>query len=293
MTSQRRFTALIEPTTFAVRDGDPPDPSDLPDLPALRPDHPHDDAAGAPGPATGAPGAPATTSEDQRGPWSMTLHPGPTVPPEMSVASVDEVLSALRGFDLAGPWETIAPALVPVLPRRRPMPGESHPEVRWSWPVGLVTTFGVDLGPALLFVTEGLAGTWSVTPAGLAERALANLVDRLPRALERGVLHDATGGLPLTAFQSGDGFASALVLAPELLAQVFGPDPALILAPMRDLLVALPIDADPGLAAWMLDDFASLDPNGLDMPLLVFDGRTIEVYDRTKHRRRGRRRRMD
>jgi hypothetical protein len=285
MTSQRRFPALLEPTPFAIRDGDPPD---LPDLPDPFLDDHEADLAGTPDAA-----APGATAGIKDGPWNMTLYPGPAVPPEMSVASVDEVLSALRGFDIAGPWETIAPSVVPVLPRRRPMPGVSQPEIQWRWPVGLVTSFGVDLGPALLFVTEGLATTWGVTPDEIAERALRNVTERLPRALERGVLHDATGGLPLTAFQSGDGFASALVLAPELVARVFGPDPALILAPMRDLLVALPIDADPGLAAWMLDDFASLDPNGLDMPLLVFDGGTIEVYDRKKHRRRGRRRRMD
>lgn len=270
MTTQRRFPALLDPAPFAIRDGEPPD---LPPVP--------DPAGGAATPQAGDDG------------WSLTIHPGPAVPPEMTVASVDDVLSALRGFAIEGPWETIAPAVVPVLPRRRPMPGESEPELRWTWPVGLVTAFGVDLGPALLFVTDGLAATWGVTPDEIAARALRNLADRLPRALERGVLHDATGGLPLTAFQTGDGFASALVVAPDLLAQVFGPDPALILAPMRDLLVALPIDADPGLAAWMLDDFASLDPNGLDMPLLVFEGGTVAVYDRKRHRRRGRRRRCD
>jgi hypothetical protein len=283
MTTQRRFPALLDPAPFAIRDGDPPD---LPEVPPGPPD-PSATSATLATPAT------STPPEDGGDPWRMTIYPGPAVPPEMSVASVDDVLSALRGFDIAGPWATIAPSVVPVLPRRRPMPGESEPEIQWTWPVGLVTAFGVDLGPALLFVTPSLAGSWGVTPSEIAERALRNLADRLPATLERGVLHDATGGLPMTAFQSGDGFASALVLAPDLLAQVFGPDPALILAPMRDLLVALPIDADPGLAAWMLDDFASLDPNGLDMPLLVFDGGTIEVYDRKKHRRRGRRRRMD
>lgn len=286
MTTQRRSQVLLEPMTYSIRDGDL---ADLPDQADPDPDDHQADPSGVPD-AAAAPGA---TPGIKDGPWNMTLHPGPAVPPEMSVASVDEVLSALRGFDISGPWAAIGPSVVPVLPRRRPMPGESEPELRWTWPVGLETAFGVDLGPALVFVTAGLAGTWGVTAEQIAERALRNLADRLPGALARGVLHDATGGLPLTAFQSGDGFASALVLAPDLLAQVFGPDPALILAPMRDLLVALPIDSDPGLAAWMLDDFASLDPNGLDMPLLVFDGGTIEVYDRKKHRRRGRRRRMD
>lgn len=288
MTTQRRSDALLEPTPIAIRDGTPPDLPDLPD-PFL-----DDHDAPAAGPAGTSAGEARTladgTTAPVEGDWSMTLYPGPAVPPEMSVASVDDVLAALRRFEIAGPWSTIAASLVPVLPRRRPMPDASEPEISWTWPNGLVTSFGIDLGPALLFVTDALARTWEVTPEGLAERAMQNLEARLPAVLERGVLHDSTGGLPMTAFQTGDGWASALVLAPELLARVFGPEPALILAPMRDLLVALPIDADPGLAAWMLDDFASLDPNGLDVPLLVFNGSSVEPWDRKKHRRTGRRR---
>jgi hypothetical protein len=53
---------------------------------------------------------------------------------------------------------------------------------------------------------------------------------------------------------------------------------------MRDLLIALPIDADEGLAAWMLDDFAALDPNGLDVPVMAFlDGR-VAPLDRATRR---------
>ncbi len=257
MTSQRRSTSItIPPPDTALRagDGDP--------APAAPPDDPV--------------------------PWEVTLHPGSPSPPEMEGASVEEVMTALDGFRIDGPWEAVADAVVPVLPRRRPMPDGVDPEVRWRWPVGLTSTFGIDLGPALLFITEGLAARWGVDDGTLAHRAIQTMRERLPRSLGRGLLHDATGGLPLRAFQSGDGWASALVLAPELLPDVFGTDPALLLAPMRDLLVALPIDTDPGLAAWMLDDFAGLDPNGLDMPLLTFEEGVVEVFDRRRRRRGGR-----
>jgi hypothetical protein len=59
-----------------------------------------------------------------------------------------------------------------------------------------------------------------------------NLHERAAEGVRDGVLHDATGGLPLTAFQSGDGWVDML-LAPDLLPAVFGPEPALLLAPMR------------------------------------------------------------
>ena len=40
------------------------------------------------------------------------------------------------------------------------------------------------------------------------------------------------------------------------------------------------MDADPGLAAWMLDDFAALDPNGLDVPVMAFLDGEVRPLDR-------------
>lgn len=226
---------------------------------------------------------PTTTAireDDPSDGWGMTVIPGPPVGLELSVASAEEVMDALRGLDIDGPWEVIAPSVVPVLPRRRPMPGDADPPIVRQWPGGLTSTFGIDVGPALVFISEGLLARWSIDADVLAAQAITNLHERLPRALADGVLHDATGGLPLTAFQSGDGWASTLLLAPDLLPAVFGPEPALLLAPMRDLLIALPVDADPGLAAWMLDDFAALDPNGLDVPVMAFLEGAVRPLDR-------------
>ena len=54
-----------------------------------------------------------------------------------------------------------------------------------------------------------------------------------------------------------------LVLAPSELARIFGDGPSLFIAPMRDLVIALPGDAEPGLAAWLYAEVAADDPNCL------------------------------
>ena len=76
--------------------------------------------------------------------------------------------------------------------------------------------------------------------------------------------------MPTLAFQSREGWASALLLLPDQLARVFGDEPRLILAPMRDVLFGLPLDANREFARWFLDDFRDLDMNALDVPLLTF-----------------------
>ena len=62
--------------------------------------------------------------------------------------------------------------------------------------------------------------------------------------------------------QTGVGCASAMVLLPDELRRVFGEGAQLLIAPMRDVLISLPPDVDRAFAAWLNDEFASMDPNG-------------------------------
>ena len=63
--------------------------------------------------------------------------------------------------------------------------------------------------------------------------------------------------------QSGVGCASALVLVPDELERIFGSAEQCLIAPMRDLLISMPVDADRELVGWLNDEFATMDPNGL------------------------------
>jgi hypothetical protein len=71
--------------------------------------------------------------------------------------------------------------------------------------------------------------------------------------------------------QSGVGCASALVLAPDELERIFGDEPQCLIAPMRDLLISLPAETDRTFVAWLNDEFAEMDPNGLALDAFVVD----------------------
>ena len=59
---------------------------------------------------------------------------------------------------------------------------------------------------------------------------------------------------------------------PDELVRVFGSQPQCLIAPMRDLLVSLPPDADRSFVAWLNDEFSEMDPNGLALDALVLEG---------------------
>ena len=185
------------------------------------------------------------------------------------MASMEEVLAAIEMVDLDRPWAAVAPSVMPVLRRRRPLPAEADAPLRRIYAPGLEVSFGVDIGPAFFYIAPGQVSRWGVTEDEVAARGLANVRARAEARRQFGLIRDTVGGTPLMAFQSREGWASALLLLPDLLARVFGPAPALILAPMRDILFRLPIDAEQELALWMLDEFTSLDPNALEVPVLA------------------------
>lgn len=59
---------------------------------------------------------------------------------------MDEVLAAIEAIDLDQGWEQVGPALVPLLPRRRPLPA-MDPPLTSVLPPGLRIAYGVDVGP--------------------------------------------------------------------------------------------------------------------------------------------------
>ena len=175
------------------------------------------------------------------------------------------VLRAMGGLPPDLEWEVMAPNVVPILPRRRAMPSAAGEPFRVTLPPGIPTGFGIDIGPAFLVVGESLLGSWPVGPAELVATALENLRTRMAPVRARDLLHQRFEGVPARILQSGVGCASALVLAPDELRRIFGHQNQLLVAPLRDLLISMPADVDRGLAAWLNEEFATLDPNGLDL----------------------------
>ena len=189
----------------------------------------------------------------------------------IETASPGAVLRAMGSLPSDLDWRSMAPNVIPVLPRRRPMPFEAGEPFRVTLPPGIPTGFGIDIGPAFLMVASSLLTTWSVDAADIVATGLDNLRRRIRSVRPRDLHHDTFGGVPVRILQSGVGCASALVLVPDELERIFGPERQCLIAPMRDLLISMPADADRELVAWLNDEFASMDPNGLALDAFVLE----------------------
>lgn len=172
--------------------------------------------------------------------------------------------ATLRRLDANGfAWEDIARDVLPVFERARPFPFAMDPPALAVLPPGVTVGFGIDAGPAFMRIATTQLEGWPVDIAGLAEQALANLARRARKAGQRDLMHDAIADVPVTVFQSMDGWASTTVLLPEAMLDLFGREPRFFIAPSRDVLVGLPIDVELEFATWLTEEFEAADPNAL------------------------------
>jgi hypothetical protein len=190
----------------------------------------------------------------------------------------DEVRAALDGLSPDLPWPELRDHLRPVFIRRRPLPpGMTTPVVR-RLPPGLDVALGADIGPAFLYISAPLLDSWSVSETEAFEIALANLraVIEAERYFE--VAYEPIDDVPVWWYQSHGGLASGLLLLEDVIAERYGDQPRVLMAPMRNLLLAAPYDADREVLEWLCTEISDADPNGLDLPLFALvDGRlTIE-----------------
>ena len=184
--------------------------------------------------------------------------------------------SALRRLDAAGlTWETVAPEILPVFERARPFSGPVDPPAQTVLPPGVTVGFAVDAGPAFMRISTTHLAHWPVDLGGLAERALGNLARRAGSAGEGDLLRDAIADVPVVVFQSRDGWASTTVLLPDQVDRLFGPRPALFVAPSRDLLIGLPADVDLEFATWLTEEFEAADPNALRLEAFEWRDGTV------------------
>lgn len=198
--------------------------------------------------------------------------------PLVTTADVHEVMAAIEAVDLEAPWEEMAPRLRPALPRRRPLPPGTGDLPTREFAPGIRTALGLDIGPAMLFVGHDQLAGWGVTAEQAFRRAVSNIRVRVRLRRQFALLHEPICGVPTVAFQSRDGWASSLLLLPEELGRVFGQRSGVILAPMRDLLLLMPLDVEPDLAHVVLEEFARVDMNALDVPPIgLLDGRLTRV----------------
>ena len=171
-------------------------------------------------------------------------------------------------------WADLADGLRPVFVRRRPLPPGVERPLTVRRPPGIDVALGVDIGPAFMYVGRGTLDSWSVTLDEAFERGMANLRTSLAAERYLEMEYESIDGVPFWWYQSTGGLASGLLLLEDELALRYGPEPRLLIAPMRNLLLAAPFDADRSLVAWLRDEISHDDPNGLSLPIFaLLDGR--------------------
>jgi hypothetical protein len=195
----------------------------------------------------------------------------------VTVAPFHEVVAAIEAIDLEGPWESLRERLRLVLPRRRSLPPGVDDLPKRTYDPGIPVGLGLDVGPAMLFVGEGQLRGWGVDADAAFAQGEANLRALVGVRRTFALVREPIGGVETLAYQSRDGWAASLLLAPDELCRVLGERTGLILAPMRDLVMWMPVDADPEFAAWVYEEMADVDMNALDLPLLVMVDGVLSV----------------
>jgi hypothetical protein len=197
--------------------------------------------------------------------------------PGVVSASPAEVLAAMGQLPPQLDWQAVESSIVPLFERVRPYPPNMPTRVQAIVAPGVTIGFGIDVGPAFITVTPELIESWSISVGDLAVHALANLHTLAGKIGANDIERAAFGSMDVVALQTHRGIGSVLVLAPTELARIFGSEPGLFIAPMRDLLIRFPLDADPADAAWLHHEIASADPNCLSPRAFVFDGQSVTV----------------
>ena len=193
--------------------------------------------------------------------------------PLVTTASVDEVVQAIESVDLTAPWSEVAPNLRLALPRRRALPVDLEDLAVRDFPPGIRTVLGLDIGPAILFVSDHQLAGWGVSAGRAFKQALGNIRARVAARKQFALVCERVADVPTVAFQSREGWASSLLLLPDELVRVLGRRNGLVLAPMRDLILCLPLDVEREFAEFLLEEFAATDMNALDLPpLALVDG---------------------
>jgi len=193
-----------------------------------------------------------------------------------------EVRAAIELLPAELSWDAVRTRLRPMFVRRRPMPPGADRPLTFRVPPGVNVCLGLDIGPAFLYVGSAMSAGWPVSADEALAQALANL--RAGVETERYIEMEfgTVADVPVWWYQSHGGLASGLLLLEDELRMRYGDEPRLLVAPMRNLLVAAPFDADRDLIAWLRDEIALEDPNGLDLPIFALvDGRlTIDKRGR-------------
>lgn len=202
--------------------------------------------------------------------------------------SREQVKSAVDALNPDMSWRELQEGLRPVFIRRRPLPPGIERPVTVTKPPGLDVALAVDIGPAFMYVGHKMLESWSVSMDHAFDRAIANLRRQADEERYVEMEYELIDGVPFWWYQSHGGLASGLLLLEDELGRRYGDEPRLLIAPMRNLLIAAPFDADRELVGWVRDEVSAEDPNGLDLPIFALLNGRLTIDSRARRGERAR-----
>jgi hypothetical protein len=200
----------------------------------------------------------------------LTVLPlGGVMEPEL----LERLFRAVHRFDPDGAWASVQQLVLPMLKRvHHPYPADAAPAYLHV-PPGVWAGFAIDIGPAFTHVTADQIGRWGIDQATLLAAALDNLrrcANDEPPQVER----LEPDGVETIAIQA-QGWGSALILAPDRLAAILGATPRVLLAPVRNTLLALPDDVEATFATRLWDALAEGCHDELDVEPMRWTGSAV------------------
>jgi len=143
-------------------------------------------------------------------------------------------------------------------------------------PPGIDVTFAIEVDVVQVTVNQRHLDAWARTVGEVLPAAMANL--RRTAGSWRGTVYEDTyAGTPLRLLEGWPHWASSLLVAPEALTRLFGPEDQLFVAPYQCNLISLPIDVDRDIAADLVDLFGGLNPRSLLLGMPAFALRSGEL----------------
>lgn len=175
------------------------------------------------------------------------------------------------------PWEWAKPRIVPLLAGPY-MDRAGEPLVRAVAAPGCTLVFGLEVGQAYPLVDDVVAQRWECTAEQIHDVGMANLRRRAAALESRSVQTGTLSGW-IIAQTRALGWGSSLVLVPDQLMRLFGPQDQMLLTPSRASLVSFPMATPTHVVVDIALEMESgeafplmLDPFVLEAGVVVWNG---------------------
>jgi uncharacterized protein YtpQ (UPF0354 family) len=173
-------------------------------------------------------------------------------------------IRAVRRMPKPVPWDWARPRLLPLLCGPS-IDDDADGPFRAVVDPGVSVVFGIDLGGGFPLVDLPVMTRWECSADQVRTTALHNLAIRAAK-LDRAIVRSGSlSGHPIRVVDGRPAWASSLVLVPDELGRLIGTEDQIIATPSRGVLLSLPMEMPPRVAADIVTDFESRGP----LPLLL------------------------